>query len=208
MAYGDVFDGEEHQGGLPCSADDGAGIEEHALGADMWKRVRDLEIVEGRVVREHRVQQVPQRGNIPLAIPHVVEPLRLRLQRCDLKARIKRPIGQEHVQPGVQHHERDPHGVHNAHGVEQGQAGHLLKHRGGDLVGFQRRHLLAEGEQVVKAWRSRLLVMIHNGSFSLCQLCRWGDASGEEYPWSMLEGWREGNRRGRALSLLLRSRWP
>ena len=110
------------------------------------------------------------------------------------------------MQRGVQHHERDPHGVHDAHGVEQGQAGHLLEHRGGDLVGCQRRHLLAEGEQVVNAGRSRLVVMVHHGSFSLCQLCRWGDASGEEYPWRMREGWRERNRRGRIHSLLLRPR--
>ena len=117
----------------------------------MRKRVHDLEVVEGRVVREHLLQEVPQGGNVPLAIAHVVESVRLRLLRRDLEALIKKPIGHEHVQRGVQYHERDPHRVHNAHGVEQGQAGHLLQHRGGDVVCFQHRDLLTQGAQVLHA---------------------------------------------------------
>jgi hypothetical protein len=68
LARGDVLDGEQHQGGAPCSADDLAGIEEHALGAEVRKRVRDREVVEGGVVRQHLVQQVPQGGNVLLAV--------------------------------------------------------------------------------------------------------------------------------------------
>ena len=69
----------------------------------------------GRIFKE-----VPQGGNVPLAVPQVVEPVRLRLQRRDLEARIKIPIRHEHVQRGVQHHERNPHRVHDAFGIEQG----------------------------------------------------------------------------------------
>ena len=128
---GDVFDGEQHQGGAPCSVDDLASIEEHALGADVRKRVRDLEVVEGGVVRQNLLKQVPQGGNVPLAIAQVVEPVRLRLLGGDLEALIKIPIRHEHVQGGVQHHQRDPHRVHNALGVEQGHACDLLQERGG-----------------------------------------------------------------------------
>jgi len=130
---GDVFDGEQHQGGAPCSVDDLASIEEHALGADVRKRVRDLEVVEGGVVRQNLLQQVPQGGNVPLAIAQVVEPVRLRLQRRDLEALVKIPIRHEHVQRGVKHHEWDPYRVHDALGVEQGRAGHLFQRPGGEV---------------------------------------------------------------------------
>ena len=125
----DVLDGEEHQGRRPVRAEDLAGIEEHGLGAKVRKRVRDLEVVEGGVVGHNLLQQVPQGGNVPLAIAQVVEPVRLRLLGGDLEALIKIPIRHEHVQGGVQHHQRDPHRVHNACGVEQGHASDLLQDR-------------------------------------------------------------------------------
>ena len=88
-ARGDVLDGEQYQGGAPCSVDDLASIEEHALGAEVRKRGRDREVVNGGVVRQNLLQQVPQGGNVPLAVAQVVEPVRLRLQRRDLEAVVK-----------------------------------------------------------------------------------------------------------------------
>jgi hypothetical protein len=124
--------------------------------------------------------------------------VRLRLLRRDLEARIKILIRHEHVQGGVKHHERDPHRVHDAHGVEQGHAGHLLQQRGGEAVWSQRRHLVAQGEQVVNAWRSRLLVMVHDGSLSLRQHCHGSSFSGEEYPWRNVRKMSRGEQRGSA----------
>ena len=175
---GDVLDDEQDQGGLPCSTGNAAGIEEHALGAEVRKRVRDLEVVEGAVVGQNRVQQVPQGGDIPLAVPQVVEPVRLGLPLRGLEALVKSAIRHEHVHGGIQHHERDPQRVHDALGVEQDDAGHLLQRRGSEVVRSQRRQLVAQGEQVINAGRGGRLVMVHDGTLSLLKRFLKGDASG------------------------------
>jgi hypothetical protein len=101
--------------------------------------------------------------------------VRLRLQRRDLETLIKIPIRHEHAQRGVQHHKGHPHRVHDAFGIEQAHADHLVQHRGGEVIGSQRRKLVAEAEQFGKEWRFHLLAMVHGGSLPRRQRCH-GDA--------------------------------
>jgi hypothetical protein len=68
LVRGDIFDGEEDQGRRPTRADDLAGIEAHGLGADVGERVRDLEVLEGGMVGQNLLQELPEGRNVPLAV--------------------------------------------------------------------------------------------------------------------------------------------
>ena len=103
------------------------GVEEHHPVPDRGELVLDLVLLDRVVAGEDIFQKCPQRGNVPLSAPQVVEEPVQRLLGLDLERLIEGPIRRLHPQVVGEDEERLPHRIHDALGV---LAGFLEAHLG------------------------------------------------------------------------------
>ena len=70
---GHVLDGQQDQPGPAAGRGEPAGVEHHRPAADALELVVHLEVVEVAVPREDLFEQLPQPGDVPLAVPQLEE---------------------------------------------------------------------------------------------------------------------------------------
>ena len=67
---GDIVDRQEYQSDTgPLLIIDPSGVQGHDLAADRGKVVLHLEVLEVPIAPQDFLQQLPQAGNVPLALP-------------------------------------------------------------------------------------------------------------------------------------------
>ena len=96
--------------------EDPAGVEQHDPPAHAREVVLDLEVVERGVLDQDGLQQVTQRGGLPLVVSQLKEQTAEGFFRLDLKRPVERPVRRFHAQAVVEHQQ-------------------WLAHRGDDAVG-------------------------------------------------------------------------
>lgn len=72
-ALGDVFNAEEDARGHALDAGHAAAADHHGAAADVFKVMRDLEVVEGFFLRDDLFEQLAQFGNVPLAVAEAID---------------------------------------------------------------------------------------------------------------------------------------
>ena len=79
---GRVLDRQQDQPGPAAGRVEPAGVEDHRAAADPLERVIHLEVAEAAVPRQNLLEQLPQPGDGPLAVPEVEEGPALGVRRA------------------------------------------------------------------------------------------------------------------------------
>ena len=84
---------------------------------------RDLEAVEGALLRQDLFEQVTQTGNVPLAVAQVVNQTPLGLRRFHIETGFERHVDGDDTQVGFEHQQRHWRRAQRRFGVLAGQTG-------------------------------------------------------------------------------------
>ncbi len=95
-----------------------AGVEQHHLVPDVREIVRQLEIVDHRIVWEDLLEQGAQARNVPLPVAQVVEKPAFGVLRQNLKCAVEGAVGTLHPQMPVQDQQRFAHSVDDAADIQ------------------------------------------------------------------------------------------
>jgi len=104
-ALGDVAESQEDGRIGTVVVNHLAGIEQHRLAAKTGEIMFDLEPVHRGPFGDDRFEQQPERRNVPLAVPQIVEQAAVGLFGIDLEGRVKGAARGEHPKLPVEHQE-------------------------------------------------------------------------------------------------------
>src|SRR4029434_4086041 len=123
---GDILHGQEDKPGHSHSTVEATGVEEHNLPPDMWEIVDNLKALKHAIVQQNVLQQFTESSAVPLAVAQFAEGAMFDAAGGLVEDLIERLIRRYHAQLCIEHHQRFPHGLDNALGVDTGFVGKQL----------------------------------------------------------------------------------